>query len=95
MSLYVKSIFTLCVHFTYLQPVPMPDYKIQNLELQGQIVIDLNYLQGALSCVAEKWYSLGLYLELSSAELHEIELKEIGRHPSYYLNGMLKLWLQK
>jgi len=44
--------------------------------------------------VAEKWYSLGLHLELSSAELHEIEL-ETGRDPSYYLSGMLKLWLEK
>jgi len=44
--------------------------------------------------VAKKWYSLGLHLDVSATELHEIEL-ETGRDPSYYLSGMLKLWLEK
>ena len=56
--------------------------------------IGLNDLQGALSSVAEKWYALGLRLDLLAADLHEIE-SERGKDPSYYLNGVLKLWVER
>ena len=56
--------------------------------------IDLYNLQGALSSVAEKWYTLGLCLDLSAAELHDIE-SEREKDPSCYLNGVLKLWVER
>ena len=56
--------------------------------------IDLNTVQDALQSAAQKWYALGLQLELGSTSLHEVELEK-GKEPSYYLNGMLRVWMER
>ena len=56
--------------------------------------LDLNTVQDALQSVAQKWYTLGLQLDLSSTTLHAVE-SERDKEPSYYLNEMLKSWLER
>ena len=56
--------------------------------------LDLNTVQDALQSAASKWYALGLQLGLSATTLHEVEL-EREKESSYYLNEMLKSWLER
>ena len=56
--------------------------------------LDLKTVQDALKSAASKWYALGLQLGFSSTTLHAVE-SERGQEPSYYLNEMLKLWLER
>ena len=51
-------------------------------------------MQDALQSAAPKWYTLGLELGVDGTLLHQIEL-ETGQKPSYYLNEMLKLWVER
>ena len=56
--------------------------------------IDLNTVQDALQSAAQKWYPLGLQLGLSSNALHAVEL-ETDKDHSYYLNEMLRVWMER
>ena len=56
--------------------------------------IDLNTVQDALQAAAKKWYDLGLQLELGGHTLHVVELEK-GKDPSYYLNEMLRVWMER
>ena len=51
-------------------------------------------MQDALQSAASKWYALGLQLGLSGTTLHTVE-SETGKEQSYYLNEILKLWLER
>ena len=56
--------------------------------------IDLNTVQDALQSAAQKWYDLGLQLELGGHTLHVVE-SETGKDHSYYLNEMLRVWMER
>ena len=56
--------------------------------------LDLNTVQDALQSAAQKWYTLGLQLGLSSPVLHAVE-SETGKELSYYLSEMLKSWVER